>query len=238
MNQPHASIVIPTYNRGHRLKRCLDSIPWRTERSLEIILVDDGSTDMTQDLVTNYTNLGAPIKAIRFNVNRGVGAARQAGVAHATAPLILWLDSDDEWLPSAFETFLTAMNEPDRPEVVQAQFLNRLETDLAWPSWIPTQMRDTPVHVPGFGSMAVTRETLLKIPIKESLRVGEDLEWVLRAKGLGVRFNHVKKVALVRWIGQDNLCHRRDEIDAALRSILLAHARTHTKTIQNRIDSD
>ena len=229
MNQPRASIVIPTYNRGHRLARCLDSIPWRTENNLEIILVDDGSTDDTQERVTAYANLGAPIKAIRFAVNRGVGAARQAGVAEATAPIILWLDSDDEWLPDAYETFLNAMEAPDGPEAMQVQFINRLEPGNAWPEWIPMEQRDLPIHVSGFGSMAVRRETLLKVPIEGALRVGEDVEWVLRAKRLGVRFAQVEKAALIRWIGEDNLCHRRQEINAALKSVLLTHARLNAK---------
>lgn len=89
------SVVIPTFNRGHIVARAIKSVLQQTFKPLEIIVVDDGSTDNTTEVLKSYD---AKIKIIHQE-NRGVSAARNAGIAMASAEWIALLDSDDEWLP-------------------------------------------------------------------------------------------------------------------------------------------
>ena len=89
------SVVLPTYNRGWIVEQALDSVLDQDYGNLELIVVDDGSSDDTPRLLSAYGNR---IRVIR-QVNRGVSAARNAGIQAATGELIALLDSDDAWLP-------------------------------------------------------------------------------------------------------------------------------------------
>ena len=229
MTPMEVSVIVPTYNRAHRLARCLDSIPWRVHDNLEVVVVDDGSTDDTSRVLNAFIDLGAPLRLVKLNTNRGAGAARVAGVSNSAGAVVMWLDSDDEWLPGAFETMLNELNSTDRGAVVQGQLFHRIEHGLAWPEWVPEPMRDGPTFGTQFGAMAMARDIFEKYPIKESLRLAEDFEWELRVQRSGIQIRRFLKPVLVRWIGADNLCHERVQADEFLHPVLLGHARELAK---------
>jgi glycosyltransferase involved in cell wall biosynthesis len=93
------SAIIPTYNRGTVIARAVRSALEQTYRSLEIIVVDDGSTDDTLEILQTF---GDSIRVVRQD-NRGPSAARNAGIAVARGNIIAFLDSDDVWLPTKIE---------------------------------------------------------------------------------------------------------------------------------------
>lgn len=91
------SVVVPTFNRAHTLKRCLDSIFGQTLKPYEVIVVDDGSTDNTSEILKKYS------ATIIKTENRGVSAARNLAVKESSGEWIALLDSDDEWLPNRLQ---------------------------------------------------------------------------------------------------------------------------------------
>ncbi len=93
---PYVSVIIPTFNRAHHISRAIDSVLAQDLHNFELIVVDDGSTDNTRELVEVYGD------SLRYIVqgNQGPGAARNAGVNQATGEWIAFLDSDDVWLPN------------------------------------------------------------------------------------------------------------------------------------------
>ena len=93
---PTVSVVIPTYQRRDLVRRAIASVRAQTHRDYELIVVDDGSTDDTHDVVAA---LGDDIVYVRRDENRGVSAARNAGIARARGAIVAFLDSDDTWLP-------------------------------------------------------------------------------------------------------------------------------------------
>lgn len=93
------SVVIPTYNRSHCIEAAIDSVFKQTYTDYEVIIVDDGSTDNTDQVLNIY---GDRIKYI-YQPNNGVSAARNVGILNANGKWIAFLDSDDEWLPSKLE---------------------------------------------------------------------------------------------------------------------------------------
>ena len=94
MSNPKVSIIIPIYNTSERLSGCLDSALNQTHRNLEIILVDDGSTDDSPAIIQTYAQKDSRIKVITQK-NQGQSAARNRGLKQATGDFISFLDSDD-----------------------------------------------------------------------------------------------------------------------------------------------
>jgi glycosyltransferase involved in cell wall biosynthesis len=94
-NEPLVSVVIPTYNRAHCVGEAIKSVLDQTYKNFEIIVVDDGSTDNTQEVLATF---GDRIRVIRQE-NKGVSAARNAGIREARGEWLAFLDSDDLWLP-------------------------------------------------------------------------------------------------------------------------------------------
>ncbi len=93
--KPLVSVIIPTFNRGWILKETIDSVLAQEFKDFELIVVDDGSTDNTQDILDSYP---VDILVVRQE-NKGVSAARNTGLGLASGNLISFLDSDDLWLP-------------------------------------------------------------------------------------------------------------------------------------------
>ncbi|MBW2593833.1 MAG: glycosyltransferase [Deltaproteobacteria bacterium] len=92
---PLISVIIPTYNRAWVLAEAIDSVLAQDYKNFELIVVDDGSTDNTSDLLDTYSNKLKPIRQI----NAGVSAARNRGIVEALGDFLAFLDSDDTWLP-------------------------------------------------------------------------------------------------------------------------------------------
>lgn len=111
------SVIIPLYNRKHLIARCVRSVAAQTYRDLEIIIVDDGSTDDCDAVLESLACEDARIKLIRKE-NGGVSSARNAGLEAASGEYVQFVDSDDELLPSATETALAAMVEQGADAVV------------------------------------------------------------------------------------------------------------------------
>jgi glycosyltransferase involved in cell wall biosynthesis len=92
---PKVSVIIPTFNRAQKVERAVRSVLNQGFKDLEIIIVDDSSTDSTRETLAKYR---PSIKYIKQTVNRGVSAARNTGINSSIAPWIAFLDSDDYWL--------------------------------------------------------------------------------------------------------------------------------------------
>lgn len=93
------SVVIPTHNRAHTMARALDSVLAQTLLPSEVIVVDDGSTDTTSELLSRHY----PQVRVLSQSNQGVSAARNTGIRAARDEWIAFLDSDDSWLPRKLE---------------------------------------------------------------------------------------------------------------------------------------
>lgn len=95
--QPKVSVIIPVYNTSSYLRQCLDSVLSQTLEELEVIVVDDASTDGSWDIVQQYAGRDTRVVAIRHDFNRRQGAARNTGLRRARGAYIGFVDSDD-WL--------------------------------------------------------------------------------------------------------------------------------------------
>jgi len=103
------SVIVPTYNRAHIIARPLGSIIRQTYRDIEIIVVDDGSTDNTADVVEELARKSQRQILYEKKPNRGCASARNRGIQLATGDLIAFLDSDDAWEENALETLVSEL---------------------------------------------------------------------------------------------------------------------------------
>jgi hypothetical protein len=111
--RPLVSLVVPSYNVEQYVAEAIDSALAQTYRPLEIVVVDDGSTDSTADVVHAY--LGHPEVVYVHQENRGLAGARNRGIAEARGDVIGLLDADDVWMPQKVERAVAYLGE--HPEV-------------------------------------------------------------------------------------------------------------------------
>ncbi len=108
--EPLISVIIPVYNPGEHLRKCLDSIIGQTHRNLEIILIDDGSTDDSGKVCDEYAAKDSRVVCVH-QPNGGVSNARNHGLSLAHGDYVNFPDSDDYLEPDSYEYLLKLMNE-------------------------------------------------------------------------------------------------------------------------------
>jgi glycosyltransferase involved in cell wall biosynthesis len=123
---PKFSVVIPTHNRAADLAEAVRSVWDQTYPAHEIIVVDDGSTDDTPQVVESLINGGVPLRYLR-QTNQGAAAARNRGIRAAAGDWIALLDSDDTWLPRKLEAARTLIAAGDGIEFVHSRCIHDFE---------------------------------------------------------------------------------------------------------------
>jgi glycosyltransferase involved in cell wall biosynthesis len=201
---PKVSVVIPTYNCAHYLEQAIESVMNQTYHDLEIIVLDDGSTDDTAQAVQKY---GANINYIRQE-NRGLPSARNSAIKASSGEFIALLDADDWWEPAKLSEQVPILDEDPELCLVYSD----LEVVYDDGSVIPSFLSSRPIATSGYvfdqllqssfilpSTVILRRSCLDKVGMfDESMRSHEDIDLWLR---LCQRWN----VALVR----KPLTHRR-----------------------------
>ncbi len=108
MSNTKVSIIIPIYNVGKYLEKCLESVLSQTLRDIEIICVNDGSTDNSLNIVNKYASVDSRITVVNID-NSGVAAARNIGLQIAKSKYVMFVDGDDYLLPEACETAVNSI---------------------------------------------------------------------------------------------------------------------------------
>ena len=180
------SVVIPAYNYAHFLPEAIDSALNQTHKNVEIIVVDDGSTDTTPEVAARY---GDKIRYIRKK-NAGLPAARNTGIQHATQPFIGFLDADDIWHPDFLSKCLAAFDaHPHEFGLVagQATYVDEKGVpfklkDLRWSFQGKMDHRDILLKTRFSPSAVVARKQALEAAglFDESLRSSEDRDMWIR----------------------------------------------------------
>ncbi len=106
--EPLVSVIIPTFNRAHCVGKAIDSALGQTHRNTEILVLDDGSTDGTRDLIERSYEGDARVRYF-FHENRGVTATRNRGISLCRGDFVALLDSDDTWSPWKLELQLACL---------------------------------------------------------------------------------------------------------------------------------
>lgn len=110
MSGPRVSVVVPVYNRAHAVRTAAASVLGQTYRDFELILVDDGSTDDSGQVIEELTREDVSRVRCVHQQNAGAAAARNRGIAIGHGEYVCFLDSDDEWLPRKLEVQVEFMD--------------------------------------------------------------------------------------------------------------------------------
>lgn len=171
------SVIVPAYNSEPYLAEALRSVIEQTLPPDEIIVVDDGSTDRTWQVVAGVAAAAPmPLHYVK-QANQGPAAARNQGLRLATGDLVAFMDADDLWLPWKAERQLEILRAHPHAGAVWGGALAfagdpPLQPGAAIPAYPLVLLQ----------SMLIRRETLTQVgPFTPDLRVGEDIDWLLRA---------------------------------------------------------
>jgi glycosyltransferase involved in cell wall biosynthesis len=126
MNFPLISIVVAIYNIDAFLDRCLDSLVKQTYRNIEILLIDDKSTDMSSYICDHWADVDSRIKVIHKSKNEGLGMARNTGICNASGDFIFFIDGDDYVSHELVSTCLDE-EQKNKTEIVQYGFWSCIE---------------------------------------------------------------------------------------------------------------
>lgn len=182
MSARTVSVIIPTYNRADLLSDAIDSVLAQDYPLVEVVVVDDGSTDGTEAVARRF---GDRIKYIKRK-NGGPAAARNTGIAASSGEIIALLDSDDLWLPGKLRKQMPLFGTPATALVHSAVTVHDIPISKSWYDYpgdtvdFHAVMRSRGFQVPG---VAFRRSLFNEIgPFDESLPYGrEDIDYWLRA---------------------------------------------------------
>ena len=121
---PTVSVVMPTYNRADLLPRTIASILSQDYDDLELLIVDDGSSDNTTEVIREIQEQDSRLRYLQLPENRGIGFAREAGLQHLSGKYIALADSDDLWLPGKLKAQVNVLEKHTRIGILFGDFWN------------------------------------------------------------------------------------------------------------------
>lgn len=190
---PRISIIVPVYNTESYLSKCLDSIINQTYKNIEVILIDDGSTDSSGKICDHYAEVDTRFQVLHTE-NKGLVSARKTGLACATGDYIGFVDSDD-WIKKTMYEELLRLLQDSQADIVccgaiivslskQKKFYNRMKEGLynleSLPKLYETMMFDETENAPGILQSIwskLFKKALLEsclIPVVNEITYGED----------------------------------------------------------------
>ena len=190
---PKVTVVIAAYNAERFVRKTLDSVFAQSLDNIEVVIVDDGSTDGTPDIIRSYLD---PRLTVLRQKNSGVSAARNAGLVIARAPYIFFLDADDVLLPDALEKMAQALDrEPDHVacfahhmRIAEDDTVLSTTEDLRW-KMFPAEDTLRELIAKNFivcGAICIRTEAARAVHgFHPALKLGEDWEFWCRLAVLG-----------------------------------------------------
>ncbi|HMH50513.1 MAG TPA: glycosyltransferase family 2 protein [Candidatus Acidoferrum sp.] len=244
---PVVSIVIPTRNRAALLRRALESVVGQTYRPLEVIVVDDASTDATGETVKAFAaaHPDLQLRYVRHEARQGGARARNVGIARATADFVAFLDDDDEWLPDKTSRQVSFLQSHARHVAVSCLFV-RQGAHTARRAKIGGRRSSTPAEVTldelqwgnvcGSFSFAMARRSALRRSggITDDLASCQDWDFWLRMSEVGPI--HVLQHHLATYHDEvrDRISRRYDDIYRGYRRAYLRHAGRFSRPCRRR----
>jgi glycosyltransferase involved in cell wall biosynthesis len=191
------SVVIPCYNAARFLAAALDSVVEQGVSDLEIIVIDDGSSDDSAAIARSHRG---PVTCVS-QPNAGISPARNAGVRLARGEFLAFLDADDVWTEGSLAARFAVFDNYPSTECVFGALQQFLEPGIDPLLAARLEFDESPAAARFAGTMLIRRESFLRAGAFDvSLRVGEMMEWLSRAEAAGVVVRSTPEVVMRRRI--------------------------------------
>ena len=199
---------MPTYNNGKYIEQAIESIYAQHYDNIEIIVVDDGSTDNTKEILQQYKDI-----KYFYMEHKGISAARNLALEKSKGEYIAFCDSDDYWLPEKINTQLQYFkNNPDC-KIVFTKYKNIFETaDLKQNKRALHEQKVEDIFKKYLATSIVRKELFDEYGnFVEKFKTGEDSEFVKKKKKKGINVEHyIEKAFYVRRLHGNNITLRLD----------------------------
>ena len=189
---PLVSVVIPVFNGESFLRDAVQSVLAQQYSSVEIIVVDDGSTDAS---ATVAKSLPGPVRYL-YQTNSGPSAARNRGIEHAQGSLIAFADADDLWPAAKLELQLTCLIKDPPIEIVMGR-IQQVRLSETVNGETKTEEFGEPAFSVNLGSAIIRKSVFERIGLfDETMRFSEDVDWFMRAREGGAAILTIDAVTL------------------------------------------
>jgi glycosyltransferase involved in cell wall biosynthesis len=218
MTGPLISVVLPVYNGERHLAETIESVLTQTYDPFELVIVDDGSTDGSAEVAGRY--LSSRVRLVR-QANGGTACARNAGVAAARGSLLAHLDADDVWLPESLAARAAALAPDGGADAACGRSEEFFSPEVPEDERARIRRLRDPITALIADAILVRRAAFDRVgPYDASMRAGQDLDWLLRAREAGLRFVAVPDLVVRRRIHSGNKGRAQPEL-ARLRCRIL-----------------
>jgi glycosyltransferase involved in cell wall biosynthesis len=220
------TVVIPVHDRAALVGEAIASALAQTGPAVEVVVVDDGSTDGSGDVVATLAATDRRVRLVR-QANAGPAAARNRALAEVRTRLVTFLDSDDLMCPARLERQVARLGADPPADLVIGVERIEVVDGVPVPRWVAGL--PPPDVAPRYYtmSMLIDRAWIDRVGgFDESIRVGEDVDLLVRLRAAGARMATIDDVVVVRRVHGDNLIYAEDDVDASLARALRRHLRS------------
>lgn len=201
MSPASVSVVIPVYNCEKYLGEALQSVLEQSPPPREVVVIDDGSTDGSAEVAGKFQ---PRVKVVQLP-HSGIGSARNEGVRSAQGEFLAFLDSDDLWTPGKLASQLESFERNPSLDMVFGQMTQFVSPELVDQLAGKVRFDEAPARAFLPGALMIRRDSFLRVGFfEENLKVGEYIEWHMRALERGLEFEVVPRVLLRRRIHEQN----------------------------------
>lgn len=214
------SVIIPVYNGEKYLAEAIGNVKKQNYQPLEIIVIDDGSTDKTAEVAAEYKD------SIRYvyQKNSGPAAARNCGIRMAKGDAIAFLDVDDLWSDEALKIQASYLQNNPSVEIVQGLIQNLKMSYLANDDQTIFEKNYLPYNYINLGSALYRKSVFDNIGLfDETLNFGEDVDWFIRAWENSVSKAVLEQVTLFYRKHQDNMTAGKNLVQLGFVKIFKKH---------------
>ena len=231
MKFPNISVIIPTYNRANLIRNTIQGVIDQTYTDWELLIVDDGSTDNTRDIVNQFMSKDSRIKYFYEEASGGPSAPRNLGINNALGKYVAFLDSDDLWFPTKLKKQLDIFEKSNNPKlgiVACYLYVKDYKTGEIISKHDKYYRGDVIKELMNFdfnvftSSCIMTKLSILKEvgPFDTDLNLSEDFDLWLRISDSGYEFDYVPEY-LFNYVKHDsNIFYSNNNVNKQKESLL------------------
>jgi len=206
--KPLVSVILPVYNGQRFLKQALSSVTSQTYLPMEILVINDGSTDESVKVAESFEGVN-----IISQKNQGNAAALNRGIKECQGDFISFLDADDCWAVNKTRLQMEFLSHQKDFDCVAGWFQNFFQPGIKIPPEVNKEILLNPDlgKMLSLGTLLAPRDLFVKVDLfNHTLKIGFDLDWFVRARDLGIKIGKIPRIVMYRRLHDSNISYQVD----------------------------